>query len=174
MRDSSILVSILVLAFVFGSTVSAMRETPPAPEESKAVGTIGGTIWTDANANGVQDEDEWGMSGVTVYLRNTTGERIAEAETYAHACEGLFIFSGVGPGNYTIEVVLPDGYGFTVSGMGTPGETASDVDRINGTSENITMTADLILETDLVVRNAGLVTPPAAGSLKNPTLLRER
>lgn len=126
----------------------------------RTVGTIGGTIFLDADANGVQDSGERGMSGVAVHLLGAAGERIATAETFAHACEGLYIFSGVLPGNYTVEVVPPEGYGFTVPGMGAPGETMSTVDTVNGTTTTIDLTEETVQTADLVVRDAGLV--PAA------------
>lgn len=101
------------------------------------------------------------MSGVAVHLRDAAGERIATAETFSHACEGLYIFSGVLPGNYTVEVVLPEGYAFTLPGRGAPGETASTIDPISGRSTGIDLTPEVIQTMDLVVRDAGLV--PAEG-----------
>lgn len=154
----SVLAAIIISAFVFGSIVSAA--VPAGTEYEKTAGTIGGTVFLDADANGVQDSGEWGMSGVAVHLLDAAGERIATAETFAHACEGLYIFSGVLPGNYTVEIVPPEGYGFTVPGQGAPGATASTVDAANGTTTAIDLTEEVIGVTDLVVRDAGLV--PAA------------
>ncbi len=163
MREISVLGIIIVSAFVFGSIASAAVPAQPGPGagEEQVIGTIGGTVFLDADSSGVQDAGEWGVSGITVHLLNATGERIATAETFSHACEGLYIFSGVLPGNYTVEVVQPEGYVFTVPGLGIPGATASTVDPINGTTTGINLTKEMIEETDLVVRDAGLV--PAEG-----------
>ncbi|NLN08462.1 MAG: hypothetical protein GX186_02430 [Methanoculleus thermophilus] len=163
LRGASILIAIIVSAFVLGSIANATAHTPSGPDagEAKTSGTIGGTIFFDANANGVQDPGERGMSGVAVHLRDAAGERIATAETFSHACEGLYIFSGVLPGNYTVEVVLPEGYAFTLPGRGAPGETASTIDPISGRSTGIDLTPEVIQTMDLVVRDAGLV--PAEG-----------
>ncbi|MDV4342494.1 hypothetical protein HL657_04800 [Methanoculleus sp. YWC-01] len=160
LRYISVLVAIIVSAFVFGSIASAAVPAEPGTGYEKTVGTIGGTIFLDADANGVQDAGEWGMRGVAVHLLNAAGERIATAETFAHACEGLYIFSGVLPGNYTVEVIPLEGYAFTVPGMGAPGETASTVDAANGTTTGIDLTEEMIATSDLIVRDAGLV--PAA------------
>ncbi|MDV2480450.1 hypothetical protein F8E02_00190 [Methanoculleus sp. Wushi-C6] len=160
MRAISVLTTIITAALVFGTIASAAGAVPPEPDLGRTVGTIGGTIFLDADADGVQTAGEWGMSGVAVNLLDAAGERIATAETFSHACEGLYIFSGVGPGNYTVEVVLPEGYAFTVAGNDTTGATASTIDPVNGTVE-IALTEDLIEESDLVVRDAGLV---AAGA----------
>ncbi|WOX55756.1 MULTISPECIES: SdrD B-like domain-containing protein [unclassified Methanoculleus] len=158
LRGISVLIIIMISAAIFGSTASAAEA---GAGEEKTVGTIGGTVFLDADANGVQGPEEWGMSGVTVHLRNAGGERVSTAETFSHACTGLYIFSGVPPGNYTVEVVPPEGYAFTVPGRGAPGETASTVDPASGTTTVINLTPALIRETDLVVRDAGLV--PAEG-----------
>lgn len=156
MRYISIL-GIIIAAFVFGSTAGA---TVPGMGEEKTLGTIGGTVFLDADGDGVQGPGERGASGVVVHLLDTAGEQLATAETFAHACEGLYIFSGVPAGNYTVEVVPPEGYGFTVPGMGEPGETASTVDPANGTTTAIDLTEETITTVDLVVRDAGLL--PAA------------
>ncbi len=103
---------------------------------------------------------EQGMSGIAVHLRDAAGGQVATTETFSHACEGLYIFSGIPPGNYTVEVVRPEGYAFTVADRGAPGATASTVDPVNGTV-NITLTRELIGSADLVVRDAGLVAATA-------------
>lgn len=157
MRSISVLGIIIVSAFVFGSIASAAVPAGPGAGEEQTIGTIGGTVFLDADTNGVQDAGEWGMSGIVVHLQNATGERIATAETFSHACEGLYLFSGVLPGNYTVEVVLPEGHAFTAPGRGAPGETASTVDPVNRTTTVINLTEEVIEATDLVVRDAGLV-----------------
>jgi hypothetical protein len=160
MRAISVLTAIITAALVFCTIASAAVAVPPEPGSGRIAGTIGGTIFLDADADGVQTAGEWGLSGVAVNLLDDAGERVATAETFSHACEGLYLFSGVAPGNYTVEVVCPEGYAFTVAGEGEPGATASTVDPASGTVE-IALTEDLIEESDLVVRDAGLV---AAGA----------
>ncbi|WP_301676278.1 SdrD B-like domain-containing protein [Methanoculleus methanifontis] len=162
MKSISVLAAVIISAFVFGSIASAAVPARPGSGAvyERTVGTIGGTIFLDTDADGVQGPGERGLSGVAAHLLDAAGERIATAETFAHACEGLYIFSGVIPGNYTVEIVPPEGYGFTVPGMGAPGETASTVDAANGTTTTIDLTEEAVQTMDLVVRDAGLV--PAA------------
>ncbi|WP_332448714.1 SdrD B-like domain-containing protein [Methanoculleus sp.] len=158
MRYISVL-GIIIAAFVLSSFATAAIPTEPvlSAGEEKTAGTIGGTVFLDTDGDGVQGAGEWGMSGVVVHLKGAAGERIATAETFSHACEGLYLFSGVLPGNYTVEVVLPDGYAFTTPGNGSSGATASTIDPANGTTTPINLTGEVIRETDLVVRDAGLV-----------------
>lgn len=160
MKAISVLTAIITAVFVFGTIASAGNYAPPEKSVERTAGTIGGTVFLDADADGVQAPGEWGMSGVAVHLLDDAGEKVATAETCSHACEGLYLFSGVAPGNYTIVVVCPEGYAFTVVGNDTTGATASTVDPVNGTA-GIALTEDLIEESDLVVRDAGLV---AAGT----------
>jgi len=156
MRAISVLATIMTAIFVFGTIASAAGPIPPEPGVERTAGTIGGTVFLDTDADGVQGPGEWGMSGVAVRLLNATGGEVAATETFSHACEGLYIFSGVAPGNYTVVVIRPDGYAFTVAGQSEPGATASTVDPVNGTAE-INLPPNLIEEADLVVRDAGLV-----------------
>jgi len=158
MKAVSVLAAIITAVFVFGQIAGAAGYAPP--EAERAAGTIGGTVFLDADNDGVQGPGEQGMSGIAVHLRDAAGGQVATTETFSHACEGLYIFSGIPPGNYTVEVVRPEGYAFTVAGRGAPGATASTVDPVNGTV-NITLTRELIGSADLVVRDAGLVAATA-------------
>jgi uncharacterized repeat protein (TIGR01451 family) len=91
------------------ATAIDQSERPVGPVESTATitrvaasGTIGDTVWYDANANGVQDNGEKGIAGAKVRLTfpdNTT----AETSTNAN---GLYLFSALEPGTYKAEVIL--------------------------------------------------------------------
>ena len=48
----------------------------PATESNAPVGSIRGTLWSDANANGTLDGTELKLAGRTVYLdQNQNGQR---------------------------------------------------------------------------------------------------
>jgi uncharacterized repeat protein (TIGR01451 family) len=87
---------------------------------STATGAIGDRIWNDANGNGVQDLGESGLPGVTVrLLRDTNGDGIYGSAsdtgtlTTTTDARGNYIFDGIAPGAYVIDVVtttLPTGW----------------------------------------------------------------
>jgi fimbrial isopeptide formation D2 family protein/uncharacterized repeat protein (TIGR01451 family) len=64
--------------------------------------TIGGTIWNDVNANGVLDAGEAGIGGVTVVLRDSSGNVVGTTTTDA---SGNYSFTSLPDGTYTVDVV---------------------------------------------------------------------
>lgn len=69
-----------------------------------AMGKLGDTAWLDENANGLQDKGEKGLPGVVVNLYQY-GEKVAETITDGY---GHYLFTGLFPGKYTVEVVMPE------------------------------------------------------------------
>ncbi len=75
-------------------------------------GTVSGEVYNDLNGNGVLDSGEPGLANWTVDLyRNGVG-LVASTTTGSN---GLFSFSAVGVGSYTVEEVLESGYVETTS-----------------------------------------------------------
>jgi hypothetical protein len=66
-----------------------------------------GTKWLDLNANGQFDEGEEGLAGVTIRLLDAEGEVIASTVT---AADGSYSFTGLEPGAYSVEEIVPEGY----------------------------------------------------------------
>jgi uncharacterized repeat protein (TIGR01451 family) len=68
-------------------------------------GSIGDSVWLDANGDGVQSPAETGVSGVTVYLCSSSpcasGNAIATTTTDTN---GNYLFSGLYAGNYYLGV----------------------------------------------------------------------
>lgn len=68
-----------------------------------------GNIFCDANRNQTRDADEGGVGALSVnLLRN--GEVVEQAQSNP---QGDFQFSAQEPGEYTIQVILPEGYELT-------------------------------------------------------------
>jgi len=88
------------------TTASTSAATLAAGEERVDVdfgygyrGTLGDTVWLDANLNGVQDSNEAGISGVTATLKNAAGATLATTTTDAN---GKYQFTQLAAGNYTV------------------------------------------------------------------------
>ncbi|MBI3943433.1 MAG: carboxypeptidase regulatory-like domain-containing protein, partial [Chloroflexi bacterium] len=91
-----------------------------------ASGTIGDTVWTDTNGDGVQNNGETGIPNVEVRLQmpGTTNQILATTDANGH-----YLFTNLPAGTYTVTVVsttLPAGLTQTydLDGLATP-HTAS-------------------------------------------------
>lgn len=101
---------------------------------------IGDYVWNDANMNGIQDEGEEGVGGVTVNLYNDAEELITSAVTDE---DGEYEFQEIDPGDYYIEFVLPDDYMFSPMDEGDDDTIDSDADPETGWTELLTLEADM-------------------------------
>ena len=94
-------------------------------------GSIGNFVWNDLNGNGLQDSGEPGISGVTVQLKNSSGTVIQTTTTNA---SGVYQFTGLSAGTYTVVLSTPPGYTVSPSTVGT--NTAIDS---NGSPATVTL-----------------------------------
>lgn len=68
--------------------------------------TIGDRVWNDQDRNGV-DNGEPGVPGVTVILKDASGNEVARTTTDAN---GNYRFEGLLPGTYSVSIEVPAGY----------------------------------------------------------------
>jgi hypothetical protein len=74
--------------------------------------TVSGEVWLDSDGDGLLDNGESGLQGITVNLDNASGQTLQTTTTDAN---GNYLFnvnpgSGTGSGSgYEIQVVIPDG-----------------------------------------------------------------
>ncbi|HII1394876.1 TPA: SdrD B-like domain-containing protein, partial [Staphylococcus aureus] len=68
---------------------------------------LGDYVWEDTNKNGIQDQDEKGISGVTVTLKDDNGNVLKTVTTDA---DGKYKFTDLDNGNYKVEFTTPEGY----------------------------------------------------------------
>ncbi|HNU52412.1 MAG TPA: SdrD B-like domain-containing protein [Verrucomicrobiota bacterium] len=87
----------------------------------QAVQTISGTVFEDLNGNGVQDAGEAGIAGVALQLIRVADEAVV-AETTTSA-NGVFAFTQVPVGDYTIREKVPAGYTVGTGASGQVGGT---------------------------------------------------
>ena len=107
-------------------------------------------MWNDANVNGVQDAGEGGVAAVTVILRNSASVVVGTTTTDSG---GVYSFTNLSPGTYTVSITVPSGYALTASKAGSDTTADSDLSTSTGSTDPITLTAG---QTLLFV-DAGLV-----------------
>ena len=96
---------------------------PPA-----GTGTIGDRIWSDADGDGTQDTGEAGIGNVTLSLRDAGADGLCgtaddtEVATTTTAADGSYLFTGVVPGTYCVQVTDANGVlvGLTLTGGTNP------------------------------------------------------
>ena len=70
------------------------------------LGTIRGQVYDDANANGIKDAGESGLSGVVVFLDATDNGQLDFGESSAVSdAQGRYAFLSLTPGNYRVRQI---------------------------------------------------------------------
>jgi hypothetical protein len=69
--------------------------------------SVGDYVWWDADADGIQEEDEPGLPNVTVELYTSAGVLSGTTATDAN---GKYGFTGLNAGNYYIKFIKPAGF----------------------------------------------------------------
>ena len=132
-------------------TPNTFTITLPALEPAQ----IGDRVWFDANGNGVQDDGEDGVAGVTVQLKDANGAVIGDSTTDAN---GNYSFT-VDAGTYAIGIVEPNGFDVTMQDVGDDA-LDSDINPATLMSDNVTVAAgetNNTLDVGLVAElNAGI------------------
>ncbi|MDX2212536.1 MAG: SdrD B-like domain-containing protein, partial [Oculatellaceae cyanobacterium bins.114] len=117
---------------------------------------VGDRVFLDSNGNGLQDNNESGLSGVTVKLLNSTGSQVL-ATTTTNA-NGLYSFSAL-PGTYKVQFVAPNGYSFS------PQDQGSDTLDSDANATGLTGAITVNLGANNTSVDAGLLIPATIGDL---------
>ncbi|MBC7264629.1 MAG: DNRLRE domain-containing protein [Chloroflexi bacterium] len=88
-------------------TPTVTRTLTLTPTPTLSTGTIRGMVCEDLNANGVCDTGEPPLPAATIRLWDAQGVKLSEIITLS---DGLFVFSYIPPGQYTVEEIDPPGY----------------------------------------------------------------
>lgn len=97
---------------------------------------LGDLVWNDSNANGIQDDGEPGIQGITVKLLNETNVTVGTTTTDSR---GYYSFSGFPEGTYSLEFVRPsEYYRFSPKNQGTDSTKDSDVNTTTGRTPQMT------------------------------------
>ena len=119
-------------------------------------GTIGDRVWFDANANGLQDEDELGVAAVSVVLLGADGTELSRTET---GDDGRYVFTDLAPGEYRVTVGAPDTHAFSAPNSGDE-SLDSDVDATGLSEPLVIRSGNPAIDVD-----AGIYEPASIGNL---------
>ncbi|MFH1375030.1 MAG: SdrD B-like domain-containing protein [bacterium] len=114
------------------------------PTEEPRLAAIGDFVWLDADEDGIQDPGELGIPGVTVNLYSCADVLLATTITDA---SGLYMFTGLTPGDYYVEFVIPAGYNVSPQDQGADDAVDSDADPSSGRTVCTTLDAGEVDDT---------------------------
>lgn len=125
-------------------------------------GLLGDRVFADRNANGLQDQSEFGVAAVTVRLLNGAGGLLQTTQT---DLAGFYKFTGLASSSYRIEVVRPEGFAFSPDNSG---DDALDSDVIGAPMAATAVTDSFSYSADSLdlSRDAGLVPELFADSFE--------
>ncbi len=112
-------------------TLVTVAQTVPVVLEAE----LGDRVFDDVNSNGLQDDGEVGLAGVTVRL--VDADRITRAVTLTDP-SGLYSFT-VAPGDWAIEVQAPRNSTFSPQDVGVDDSRDSDVNPDTGLTSTVTL-----------------------------------
>lgn len=132
---------------------AGFHKTPPQ------LASLGDRVWLDANKDGIQNAGENGVANVPVSLFACGGGLIATTTTDA---SGIYGFTDLTPGSYSVQFGLPNGFAFSRANIG---DDAFDSDAgLNGMTECTTLEPG---ENDLTW-DAGIYKPVCAPGTGTP------
>ncbi|TBW68389.1 SdrD B-like domain-containing protein, partial [Staphylococcus lugdunensis] len=85
--------------------------------------SVGDYVWEDTNKDGIQDDNEKGISGVKVTLKDEKGNIISTTTTDEN---GKYQFDNLDSGNYIIHFEKPEGMTQTTANSGNDDEKDAD------------------------------------------------
>lgn len=137
---------------------------------------LGDYVWIDENKDGIQDDDEPGLNGVTVELYNAGGVLIDTTTTATKdGKEGYYLFEQLIPGHkFTVKFILPEGYEFTTRYAGEDSARDSNADE-DGYSELVTVWVggDMTIDAGLIRSEEPLDSTEDGEDLDDPNEKQE-
>ena len=111
-------------------------------------GSLNGSIWFDANYNGLWDGEEGGLTGAVISLYSPL---LGVSRSTQANEKGAYTFQSLQPGDYQLDFALPEGMIFTYPG----------VSLITDTSDHASMTVNI--QVDVTTDLGAVGAMPAAG-----------
>ena len=111
--------------------------------------SLGDYVWVDTNGNGIQDDGNTGINGLTVQLLGSNGTTVLATTTTANNTSGqpgYYLFSNLVPGTYYVQFTAPSGYVYTTKYVNGSGSAVagndSNADTTSGKTDAIALNAD--------------------------------
>ncbi|NNF56078.1 MAG: DUF11 domain-containing protein, partial [Acidimicrobiales bacterium] len=117
--------------------------------------SVSNFVWDDLNGNGIQDAGEPGIDGVVIELRDSDGVLV---DTQTTAGGGLYAFTDLNPGTFTLTFSAPAGAAPTGRDVG--GDDAVDSDITGAGVVSVTLNSGEVPDTI----DAGYVTTATLGN----------
>jgi hypothetical protein len=124
-KKKSIIISIIMLVLI-------VNTLPVSANGWHA--NLGDYVWNDLNRDGIQDDNESGVEGITVYLYYCTNDTIARPPLITKS-DGSYYFEQLIPALYYVKFILPSGWVFSPQNNTDNDEKDSDVDVITGKTD---------------------------------------
>ncbi|GIK42091.1 MAG: hypothetical protein BroJett011_59240 [Chloroflexota bacterium] len=152
------------------------NNTDDEPTQVEPLATIGDFVWNDANGNGIQDAGETGISGITVtlYLGATP------VQTVTTDASGLYTFTNVVSGTYSVQFTGPATYTFSAVDQGGNDNLDSDANPATGRTATFPVSAGQVITNvdaglyqpaDVTIVKVDDPDPVAAGGILTYTLV---
>lgn len=153
-----------------GSSNTTLQTSSEVVVDKVVASSLGDYVWLDANKDGIQDQGEQPVDGVTVKLSGTDKHgHDVQLETKT-ANGGRYLFENLVSGDYEITFVAPDGYEFTLLRQGNDREVDSDADPTSGRTGPITIASPIPLQADQedLTWDAGIYEKPVVQQPEEP------
>ncbi len=114
------------------SDTNSANDSATQTTEIAVPGSISGSVYLDANSNGVRESGETGIAGVTITLTGIDILGNSVNRTATTDANGDYAFSGVLPGTYTLSETQPSSFGDGQASVGTGATGTAGTNEITG------------------------------------------
>lgn len=123
-----------------GGSGSSPTTTAPGSSSATVKVSVGNSVWSDTDRDGVQDVGEPGIKGVVISVTKADGSAVTDVNggsvnTTTTDANGKYLFENLPTGSYKVTVLAPPGYSPTKTGAGT---AATDSSKGSAVSANLT------------------------------------